>query len=388
MTKEDTRRITVNQAYRIGARRGNRPRPMRIVVKLRDDVGVIFRQATKYNKGRLVSRDQPLVIRQGRKRLMAQYNRLRPANVPARIVFPAALEVQGDIVVDLFPGYHDVQLENLSEMVEGCNLDDCERIVSGIFEAHENRLLTPEEYHGNDPNPARAETSANNTSRRPHKHDLGLAADREREICDRGPVFPQSPPVVLIPNDTMRAKHSDATSRRGRGRGARPTFQPQDHSGPGYKNTTVEPRLDKTQIPQHYERGSLNLSFGDFEVGEPSNVKGGTGYIKTSEKSKDNQVSDGLMPVSTYGRPSLLMAQGCDHIPAFLANVDSSSGERESSNVCSEDQQSTVSDKMKKKGRKENNKKVKQTNEVRRRSGQLAKNQKNSDTDSNDLIEL
>ena len=64
-------------------------------------MGVILRQATKYNKGRLVSRDQPLVIRQGRKRLMAQYNRLRAANIPARIVFPAALEVQGDIVVDL-----------------------------------------------------------------------------------------------------------------------------------------------------------------------------------------------------------------------------------------------------------------------------------------------
>ena len=75
MTKEEARRITVNQAYRIGARRGNRPRPMRIVVKSRDEVGVILRQATKYNKGRLVSRDQPLVIRQGRKRLMAQYNK-------------------------------------------------------------------------------------------------------------------------------------------------------------------------------------------------------------------------------------------------------------------------------------------------------------------------
>ena len=156
MTKEEARHITVNQAYRIGARCGNRPRPMRIVVKSRDEVGVILRQATKYNKGRLVSRDQPLVIRQGRKRLMVQYNRLRAANVPARIVFPAALEVQGDIVVDLFPRYHDVQLENLSEMVEGCNLDDCERIVSGICEAHENRSLTPEEYHGNEPNPARA----------------------------------------------------------------------------------------------------------------------------------------------------------------------------------------------------------------------------------------
>ena len=390
MTKEEARRITVNEAYRIGARRGNRPRPMRIVVKSRDEVGVILRQATKYNKGRLVSRDQPLVIRQGRKRLMTQYNKLRAANVPARIVFPAALEVQGDIVVDLFPGYHDVQLENLSEMVEGCNLDDCERIVSGICEAHVNRSLTPEEYHGNEPNPARAETSANNTSRRPDQHDLGLADDREREIRDRGPVLPQSPPVVLIPNDIVRAKHSDATSHRGCGRGARPTFQPQDRSGPEYKNTTVEPRLDKTQIPQHYARGSLNLSFGDFEVGEPSNVKGGTGYIKTGEKNKDNQVSDRLMPVSTYGRPSLLMAQGgkSDRIPAFLANVDSSSGERESSSVCSEDHQSTVSDKMKKKGRKENNKKAKQTNEVRRRSGRLAKNQNISDTDSNDLIEL
>ena len=125
-------------------------------------------------------------------------------------------------------------------------------------------------------------------------------------------------------------------------------------------------------------------------MGEPSSVKGGTGYTNTGEKSKDNQVSDGLMPVSTHGRPSLLMAQGgkSDRIPAFRANVDSSSGERESSSVCSEDHQSTVSDKMKKKGRKENNKKAKQTNEVRRRSGRLARNQNISDTDSNDLIEL
>ena len=78
-------------------------------------------------------------------------------------------------------------------------------------------------------------------------------------------------------------------------------------------------------------------------------MRGGRGYIKTSEKSMDTQVSDGLMPVSTYGRPSLLMAQGgkSDRIPAFLANVESSSGERESSSVCSEDHQSTLSDKMK-----------------------------------------
>ena len=119
-------------------------------------------------------------------------------------------------------------------------------------------------------------------------------------------------------------------------------------------------------------------------------MKGGTGYTNTGEKSKDNQVSDGLMPVSTHGRPSLLMAQGgkSDRIPVFRANVDSSSGETESSSVCSEDHQSTASDKMKKKGRKENNKKAKQTNEVRRRSGRLARNQNISDTDSNDLIEL
>ena len=119
-----------------------------------------------------------------------------------------------------------------------------------------NRSLTPEYYHGNEPNPARAASSANNTSRRPDQHDLGLGADHEREIRDRGPVVSQSPPLVLIPDDNVRAKHRDATSRRGRGRGVRPTFQPQERSGPVYKSTTVKPRLDKTQIPQHYSRES------------------------------------------------------------------------------------------------------------------------------------
>lgn len=92
-------------------------RPVLLKFRYAEDVTICIEKAYKLARTQIsIDRDYPSEIRQARKRLWPEVKRLRAreGKKSVKLVFPAAIKVNGTIVKDEFPGWDSINKSDLN----------------------------------------------------------------------------------------------------------------------------------------------------------------------------------------------------------------------------------------------------------------------------------
>ena len=148
----DPMNFHITKAYRIGKRQSTRARGVTrhrpILVSFRDanDVDVIMEKARLLaNTECGISRDYPREISDARRELWADYKQAKSkyGTKNVKLKFPAALEINGDIVRDLFPKWYETLRGSRNSNVQARIKERYARTVQAAVKRHSGGIPQP-----------------------------------------------------------------------------------------------------------------------------------------------------------------------------------------------------------------------------------------------------